>query len=200
MLEHASTDHRNISRRIKNRRDRPQAPCARECGLVLGVEKARIRHGHMHRPARRSTVVVPRSTRPSPASCGKSSATCGRGSSMAWQRWVPARSLASMCARKMPWSISMPSLSRCSFARFAQLLLARRVSPGTALAASMTSASSRRNSERLCEMGHRVLRRAQPRKRLRCSRALASSAVAAAASASLRLGFCGSRCSRSSQR
>ena len=50
MLEHTTAHHRNVGCRIKNGEiDRKLSELERR--LVLGVEKARIRHGHMDRPA-----------------------------------------------------------------------------------------------------------------------------------------------------
>ena len=108
MLDHRAAHDRDLGRGVEQRQVDADLRAV-ERGLVLGVEEARIVLGHhrglagaMHRRA----VEL---DHPSRTNCGSSASASGRGSSMAWQRWRPARSLPSTADRNRPWSISARS-------------------------------------------------------------------------------------------
>ena len=130
MLDLAAAEHGDVARAVEDG-DVDGNLRPREGRVVLGVEEARVGRGEVHRlalplePGRTEIEhAVVRRTREA------ASALSGRGKSMAWQRCEPACSLASTWARKMPWSISTPSLSRWSSAASAATSSRRRREAG----------------------------------------------------------------------
>jgi len=92
----------------------------------------------------RSSRTDPRSARPALANSGSSRNARGVGRSMASSRCGPALGDRRIRLKKMPWSISWPSLPDCGRDRSAASWPSPGTSPGNAVAAAAASSASRR--------------------------------------------------------